>query len=243
VLSIVRAEAYYFVPQGMTKIMNEGWASYWHSKMMTEKILNDSEVIDYADACAGTLAMSPTSFNPYKVGIELFRHIEHRWDRGQFGKEWVECTDIAQKKNWDTKAGQGREKIFQVRRDYNDVTFIDEFMTEEFCLHNKMFVYRFNQRTGQYEIDTRQWEVVKKQLLFQLTNFGQPIINVENANFKNRGELLLKHMFEGVEMQQNYMEETLKNLFKIWKRPVHISTSFDNKETLVSFDGKEFTQA
>lgn len=241
VLSIIRAEAYYFVPQGMTKIMNEGWASYWHSRMMTEKILEDNEVIDYADACAGTLAMSPTSFNPYKVGIELFRHIEQRWNKGQFGKEWVECTDIAQKKNWDTKAGLGREKIFQVRRDYNDVTFIDEFMTEEFCHHNKMFVYKFNQRTGQYEVDTRQWETVKKQLLFQLTNFGQPIIHVENANFKNRGELLLRHLFEGVEMQQNYMEETLKNLHKIWKRPVHIATAFDNKEQLVSFDGKDFT--
>lgn len=241
VLSIVRAEAYYFVPQGMTKIMNEGWASYWHSKMMTEKILSDSEVIDYADACAGTLAMSPTSFNPYKVGIELFRNIEERWNKGQFGKEWTDCSDIAARKNWDLKSGLGREKIFQVRRDYNDVTFIDEFLTEEFCVQNKMFVYRFNNRTGQYEVDTRQFETVKKQLLFQLTNFGQPIIQVENANHKNRGELLLRHLFEGVEMQQNYMEETLRNLYKIWKRPVHIGTVFDGKEQVYSFDGKDLT--
>jgi stage V sporulation protein R len=240
ILSIVRAEAYYFAPQGMTKIMNEGWASYWHSKMMTEKILNDSEVIDYADACAGTLAMSPTSFNPYKVGIELFRNIEERWNKGQFGKEWSECTDIDQRRRWDTKAGLGREKIFQVRRDYNDVTFIDEFLTEDFCVQNKMFVYRFNQRTGKYEVDTRQFDGVKKQLLFQLTNFGQPIIQVENANYKNRGELFMRHRFEGVEMQQNYMEETLKNLGKLWKRPVHLATSFDEKEVVVSFDGKEF---
>ena len=132
VLSIVRNEAYYMAPQGMTKIMNEGWASYWHSKMMTEKIMNDGEVIDYADACAGTLAMSPTGFNPYKVGIELFRDIEERWNNGQFGREWSDCTDIEVKKNWKRDAGLGREKIFEVRRDYNDVTFIDEFLTEEF---------------------------------------------------------------------------------------------------------------
>lgn len=240
IISIIRAEAYYFAPQGMTKIMNEGWASYWHSKMMTQKILNDSEVIDYADACAGTLAMSPTSFNPYKVGIELFRNIEYRWDRGQFGKEWNECTDIAQRKNWDKKTMQGREKIFQVRRDYNDVMFIDEFLTEEFCVENKMFVYKFNQRTGQYELDTRNFPAVKKQFLFQLTNFGQPIIMVENANYKNRGELFLRHVYEGVEMQGNYMEETLKNLQKIWKRPVHICTTIDNKEQIVGYDGKDF---
>lgn len=241
VLSIIRAEAYYFAPQGMTKIMNEGWASYWHSKMMTEKIMNDSEVIDYADACAGTLAMSPTSFNPYKVGIELFRNIEYRWDRGQFGKQWNECTDIAERKNWNTKADQGREKIFQVRRDYNDVTFIDEFLTEEFCVENKMFVYKFNQRTGQYEVDTRNFPAIKKQFLFQLTNFGQPIITVDNANYKNRGELFLRHVYEGVEMQTNYMEETLKNLQKIWKRPVYIATTIDDKEQVIGFDGKEFT--
>lgn len=241
VLSIVRAEAYYFAPQGMTKIMNEGWASFWHSKMMTEKIMNDSEVIDYADACAGTLAMSPTSFNPYKVGIELFRNIEYRWDRGQFGKQWNDCTDIAERKNWNTKAGLGREKIFQVRRDYNDVTFIDEFLTEQFCVENKMFVYRFNQRTGQYEVDTRNFPAIKQQFLFQLTNFGQPIITVDNANYKNRGELFLRHVYEGVEMQNNYMEETLKNLQKIWKRPVYISTTIDNKEQVIGYDGKEFS--
>ena len=173
----------------------------------------------------------------------MFRNIEERWNKGQFGKEWNECTDISERKNWDKKLGLGREKIFQVRRDYNDVTFVDEYLTEEFCVQNKMFVYRFNQRTGQYEVDTRQFPVVKKQLLFQLTNFGQPIIHVENANHKNRGELLLRHLFEGVEMQQNYMEETLRNLHKIWKRPVHISTSFDGKDTIVSFDGKDFNQA
>lgn len=241
VLSIVRAEAYYFAPQGMTKIMNEGWASYWHSKMMTERILNDSEVIDYADACAGTLAMSPTSFNPYKVGIELFRNIEERWNKGQFGKEWLECTDIDQRRRWDKGTMKGQEKIFQVRRDYNDVTFIDEFLTEDFCVQNKMFVYRFNQRTGKYEVDTRQFEGVKKQLLFQLTNFGQPIIQVENANYKNRGELFLRHNYDGVDMQQNYMEETLKNMAKLWKRPVHLATTFDGKEVVFSFDGKELT--
>src|SRR5881628_334327 len=55
VLSIIRDEAYYFAPQGQTKIMNEGWASYWHSKIMTTRALTDSELIDYADHHSGTL--------------------------------------------------------------------------------------------------------------------------------------------------------------------------------------------
>lgn len=244
VISIIRDEAYYFAPQGMTKIMNEGWASYWHSKMMTNNIMNDSEIIDFADAHSGTMAMSPTGFNPYKVGIELFRDIEERWNKGQFGKEWNECDDIREKANWDKKLGLGREKIFEVRRNYNDVTFIDQFLTEDFCVRNKMFVYKFNKRTGRYEVDTRDFPLIKKQLLFQLTNFGQPIIQVEDANFENRGELLLSHLFEGIEMQPDYTQATLKNVQAIWNRPVNLATVIDGTPKLIRFDGnelKEFT--
>ena len=242
VISIIRDEAYYFAPQGMTKIMNEGWASYWHSKIMTQNIMNDSEVIDFADAHSGTMAMAPNGFNPYKVGIELFRDIEERWNKGRFGKEWNECDDIKERAGWDKKLNLGREKIFEVRRNYNDVTFIDEFLTEDFCIRNKMFVYKFNKRTNRYEVDTRDFPLIKKQLLFQLTNFGQPIIQVEDANFENRGELLLTHMFEGIEMQPDYMKETLRNLQAIWGRPVNLATFVDQQPKLARYDGVEYKE-
>ena len=76
VLSIIRDEAYYFAPQGQTKIMNEGWASYWHSTIMTRQGLTSAEVINYADHHSGTMASSPMQLNPYKLGIELLRDIE-----------------------------------------------------------------------------------------------------------------------------------------------------------------------
>lgn len=240
VLAMVREEAYYFAPQGMTKIMNEGWASYWHSKMMTSDIATSAEIVDYADHHSGTMAMSPTGFNPYKIGIELFRDIEERWDKGQFGKEWNECDDIKAKQAWDKKLGLGKKKIFEIRRDYNDVTFIDEFLTEDFCVKNRMFVYKFNPRTGHFEIETRNFPAIKKQLLFHLTNFGQPSIQIEDANFENRGELLLTHSHEGVDMQPNYMEETLKNVFKIWQRPVNLLTVMDGERHVYSFNGKDY---
>jgi len=88
ILSIVRDEAYYFAPQAQTKIMNEGWASYWHSTIMSQKALQPSEVIDYADHHSGTMAVQTGRVNPYKLGIELFRDIERRWNMGQFGPEW-----------------------------------------------------------------------------------------------------------------------------------------------------------
>ena len=239
VLGIIRNEAYYFSPQGMTKTMNEGWASYWHTTMMTNDILNDSEVIDYADHHSGTVAMSPQSYNPYKVGIELFRDIEERWNKGQFGREWQECDDVREKKHWNTNAGIGHEKIFEVRKIYNDVTFIDEFLTEDFCVRNKLFVYGYNKQTQQFEVDTRNFKAIKAQLLFHMTNFGQPIIRVENGNFENRGELLLTHMHEGIDLQPDYMYETLKNVQGFWQRPVCLATYMDGEGMLFRFDGSE----
>ncbi len=241
VLEIVREEAYYFAPQGRTKIMNEGWASYWHSRIMTEKALKDSELIDYADHHSGTVATHPGRLNPYKLGLELFRDIEERWNKGRHGAEWEACDDFKRRRGWDTGAGAGREKIFQVRSLYNDVTFIDEFLTEEFCLKHKLFVYRYNESTNQYEISDRSFDEIKRALLFQLTNFGQPWIYVRDANHLNRGELVLWHRYEGVPIRYDYAREVLEGLYALWKRPVHLETYDDDLPIVLSFDGAEHT--
>jgi stage V sporulation protein R len=242
VLSIVREEAYYFAPQGQTKIMNEGWASYWHSLMMTQHVLKDSEVIDYADHHSGTLGSRPGQINPYKLGIELYRDIEDRWNKGKFGKEYDECDDVEEKKHWDKKLGLGRQKIFEVRKLHNDVTFIDSFMNEEFCHEQKLFTYAFNRRSGQYEIVDRDWRKVKNQLLFSLTNFGNPIIMVEDANYENRGELLLTHHHEGIDLEYDKAVETLRNIHAIWSRPIHIYTKWNTQAKILSFNGKEISE-
>jgi stage V sporulation protein R len=149
----------------MTKIMNEGWASYWHSKISTQKALQSSEMIDFADKHAGVMVMSKQSINPYKVGIELMRDIEYRWDTGRFGKDYNECPNLHDKENWDLKLGKGREKIFEVRKVYNDITFIDEFLTPEFCNRQQLFTYKYNPRTNRMEIDTRDFEAIKQKIL------------------------------------------------------------------------------
>jgi len=240
ILAIVREEAYYFAPQRQTKIMNEGWASYWHSKIMTEKALKPSELIDYADHHSGTMAVTPGRLNPYKIGLELFRDIEERWDKGQFGPEWEACDDAIAKENWDLKLGLGRQKIFEVRKIYNDVGFIDAFLTEDFVRRHKLFTYRYDKQTRQYRIDSRDFKEIKRVLLFQLTNFGQPVITVEDANYNNRGELYLKHHHEGVDLHTAYAIDTLANLAAIWQRPVHIETVVESEgRVLFSHDGRE----
>ncbi|HYG76831.1 MAG TPA: SpoVR family protein [Planctomycetota bacterium] len=239
ILTIVREEAYYFAPQGMTKIMNEGWATYWHSRMMTEKLATDREIIDYADHHSGTVAMGPGQINPYKIGVELYRNIEERWNKGQHGPEWDRCDDFDKRRNWDTKANAGREKIFEVRRVHNDVTFIDAFFTKEFCEEHKLFAFKFNRKSGVYEISSREFQDIKRQLLSNLTNAGQPFIYVVDANHSNRGELYLRHRFEGVELKMDHARDTLQNIAAVWSRPVHIETVIGGKGRLLTYDGSE----
>jgi stage V sporulation protein R len=239
ILSIIREEAYYFAPQAMTKIMNEGWASYWHSTILTKHVLDASEIIDYAESYAGVMATSPGGFNPYKIGIELFRHIEDRWNKGQFGKEWEECDDIAAKESWDKQLGLGRHKIFQVRAIYNDVSFIDEFLTEDFAREQKLFTYGHNKKTNNWEIQSREFKQVKEQLLKQLTNFGQPFIYVRDGNLGNRSELLLHHRHQGIDLKLDYARDVLQNLYKIWRRPVNLETLVDDKGRLFTYNGTQ----
>jgi len=242
-LEVIRNEAYYYAPQAMTKIMNEGWATYWHSKILTSKALKGSEVVDYADACAGVLATSPGRLNPYKLGVELLRHIEMRWDRGQFGQEWEECDSMAVKASWDRRLGLGRDKIFEVRKLYNDITFIDEYFTLDFCIDQKFYSFGYNERASSWEIMSRDFEKVKKQLLDSLTNRGQPVIRVDNGNFKNTGELLLRHDHEGVDLDMNHAKDTLQNLFKVWKRPVSIFTIVEEKGKLLRHGSDGYSES
>lgn len=238
VLYMIREESYYYAPQIQTKIMNEGWAAYWHSKMLTEKVITDVEIVDYADHHSGTLATSPGVINPYKFGLELFRDIEDRWNKGKFGKDYEECDDIEEQRNWNRKLGLGREKIFEVRRFYNDVTFIDEFLTEDFCREHGLFTYNYNRSTGMYEVETRDFKKVKEKLLFLLTNCSRPIIETIDGNYMNRGELYLVHKHEGVDLKLDWARDVLNQLSRIWTRPVHLETVVQGKLRVFTADGE-----
>ena len=177
--------------------------------------------------------------NPYKLGLELLRDIEHRWNTGKFGKEYEECDDLEKRRKWDKQLGLGRQKIFEVRRVHNDITFIDTFLTPEFCVEHKMFSYAFHDQMGQYVIESREFEKIKLRLLFSLTNFGKPWIYGVDGNYHNRGELLLRHEHSGVDLRLDHAADTLVNIQFIWSRPVHLQTIVDGKATLLSFDGSE----
>ena len=222
--------------------MNEGWASYWHSTIMTQKAMTDADVVDFADRHAATMMMAPGTINPYKLGLELYRDIEERWNKGRHGREWDECNDMQRKATWDTGEMRGREKIFEVRKLYDDIGFVSEFLTPEFCQKHKLFAFDYNRGTGSFEIASREFEAIKEKLLFSLTNSGQPFISVDDGNYKNRSELLLVHDYFGTDLDTQYVRETMLNFQLIWGRPVNLLSKVSDQEILYTHDGKDFTE-
>ncbi|WP_435346862.1 SpoVR family protein [Haloarchaeobius sp. HRN-SO-5] len=371
VLDMMRAEAYYFAPQKMTKIMNEGWASLWESRMMTDELFaGDDEFLNYADHMSAVLG-SP-GLNPYSLGMEIWQYIENTTNRKEVVDKLLRVKGITWRNLKDTvdfaavrtrleppealarvdsdnldavaelpdeyldadglaaaRAGEvdvdaypwkvlsyeglcrrhyslvkrqhqgflgrisqsdlerigrylfddqvydsveealedvdftaGWDRMREVRRSHNDVTFVDEFLTQEFIDENEYFTYEYSEATGQFRVASQDADDVKKKLLLQFTNFGKPTIAVYDGNYNNRNELLLGHKYNGVMLDVHQARQTLERVFALWGRPVNLLTIVKevsdhdrevarrrNREPepteqgkLVRFDGEEFQE-
>ena len=333
VLDMIRTEAYYFAAQKMTKVMNEGWAAIWESRMMSEEAFaGDDEFLDYADHMSRVLG-SP-GLNPYKLGLELWEYVENVTNRREVLEQLLRVEGVTWRNLHDTvdfdavlsfleppaaldrigsdslddledlpaeyvdeeglaaaRAGEvdvdrhpwkvlttaglarrhyslvkpqhrgflkrvsqselerigrylfddarhetieealaavdfsaGWDRMRDVRKSHNDVTFLDAFLTEEFIAENDYFTYEYSRATGSYHVASDDPADVKKKLLLRFTNFGKPTVAVHDGNYRNAGELLLAHEYNGVMLDLEQAGETLERLFELWGRPVNLLT-------------------
>lgn len=231
ILAMFREEMLYFWPQLETKIMNEGWATYWHLRIMRELDLPDDEAVEFARLHSAVLQPGKTYINPYYVGLKIFEDIEKRWDNPT--KEAKRCDP-------ERKSGQGREKIFEVRSLENDISFIRNYLTKELVEDLDLYLY---ERVGhEWVVVEKDWEKVRDGLVSRLVNCGYPYIVVEDGDYGRRGELYLKHCYEGLELDIPYLEKTLQHVYLLWGRPVHLETVVEGKKTVFSYDGKKNTR-
>jgi stage V sporulation protein R len=248
ILSVLRDQSRYFMPQRRTKIMNEGWASLWHIRIMErlfkEGLLNEEEHGYYNLYNARVLATHPQTINPYLAGVRIFEDIEERWDKGRFGREWEECRDPMKKQTWDLGLGLGRQKIFEVRRSYSDRFFVEEFLTEKLVDQLDLYLYegRHEHREIKYVITERGWKQIKRLLVSHLSTFDIPLILVEDGDYEGRRELYLKHAYEGTELEREYREKTMEHIFYLWARPVHLETVVNGETEVFTFDGSKRTR-
>ncbi|ERG89347.1 MAG: hypothetical protein J07HX5_01505 [halophilic archaeon J07HX5] len=334
ILEILRREAYYFAPQKMTKIMNEGWASIQESLMMAgENFADDDEFITYADHMSQVLGSE--GMNPYSLGLQLWQYIENTanrrhvvelllrvegitwrnfhdkvdfdrvlellepdslvasvesdpealeavpaddpridaealaaardgeidleqypWklltyaglaerhyslvspeNRGYLGRIALEdleriaryMFDDARYESIDDAIADveytaGWNRMHEVRESHNDVTFIDEFLTQEFVDEHNYFTYEYTHASEDYRVTSTDYEAVKRKLMLQFTNFGKPTIAVADGNYRNRNELLLEHEYNGVALDRAQAKDTLERVFELWGRPVALQT-------------------
>jgi len=124
----------------------------------------------------------------------------------------------------DVDHARGWDRMREIRESHNDVTFLDEFLTQEFVDENEYFTYEYSQAAGQNRVASTDYEDVKKKLLLQFTNFGKPTIVVQDGNYNNRNELLLAHRYNGVMLDIDQAERTLERVFDLWGRPVNLMT-------------------
>ena len=118
------------------------------------------------------------------------------------------------------------------------MNFIDEFMTPEFIEKHKFYQYGKDPHTGQVRILSRDPVRIKQTLLYQSDEYGpaRSFTSVD-GNYCNRGELFLAHKHNGVDIEVKFAIETLKNVYKVWQRPVHLQARIDDDMLLFSFDG------
>lgn len=312
ILEIIRREVYYFSAQKMTKIMNEGWAAFWESLIMTsEAYAETDEIIEYADRQSKVL--NAPGLNPYKIGKEIWEYIESRANRREVAEEilridgitWrnfhsdVDFTklinELRKKANEDVPCERhysllrnqnlgfieeisqdelqqisrymfdterysdvseavsqvnfeaGWKKMREVRETNNDITFIDSYLTEEFVNSQDYFSYEFNPNNERYEVSGTDLESVKKNLLLQITNGGKPTIIAGDRNYNNSGELLLKHQYNGIPLDFDQAEEVIKNVFRLWGRPVNLKTIDKDMEgneqgIIMRYDGERVSE-
>ncbi|WP_047155095.1 SpoVR family protein [Aneurinibacillus tyrosinisolvens] len=227
ILTIMREEMLYFWPQIETKIMNEGWASYWHQRILREMDLTEQETIEFAKLNAGVVQPSTTSINPYYLGLKIFEDIEERWNN----------PTEEERERFDRVPGKGREKIFEVRELDSDTSFIRNYLTKD--LTERLDMYVFGKQGNDWAITDKTWEIVRDQLVNSRTNGGFPYLLVQDGDYLRNGELYLYHQFESMELDIKYVEKTMPYVYSLWGKTIHLETRIEDRKVLFTYDGKK----
>lgn len=241
IIEIVRDESLYFFPQMQTRIMNEGWASYWHVQIMRELgakgKLRPEEEVEWIRMHAGVLTPGAQSLNPYYLGFHIWMAIEHK-------SKGLPYPDIAggEEKNWwglpispEVFRGKPSYDIFDVRsKTLGDQTFIGNYLSEPLIRH--LEVYTHTKKEGTRVIESKDPQTVKEELIKGLTNCGVPVLNVGVGGIDYRGnrELYLLHKWEGLDLDIDWAGKTLRAIYTLWGRPVHLETIVDGERILLT---------
>jgi stage V sporulation protein R len=211
-LDIVRKETLYFIPQIETKIMNEGWASFWHYKILNELKLPQILHIEFLKRHNQVIRSSEGQINPYYLGFKIYEDLEKRY-------------------------GKDSRKIFEVREIERDISFLRKYLTYDLCRSMNLFEYiKAGHEYFVTEIsDEEGWKKVRDTLVASVGIAGIPVIRVKEW-VKKSNMLILEHVYDGRELELSYANETLKHLVDLWDSSVILYTVLDQTRKLITCD-------
>jgi stage V sporulation protein R len=225
-LTIVHEEAQYFIPQIETKIMNEGWASFWHKCILEALDLTQGMKVEFLVRHTQVLNPSPGTINPYHLGFKLWEDIKKRWNQPAPGSEKA-----------SRHSKNGTEKLFEVREVERDASFLRRYLTEDLIRELNLFEYQ--SRGGDKIIsrvaDKENWREIKESLIRNVGMGTVPVIKIENADYNNNRVLFLRHDHDSRDLHLEYAEKTLLYLHQLWGREVALETVINEKKSLLSF--------
>jgi len=227
VLEVVRNTSLFFQPQIRTKIMNEGWASYWHETLFLDDDRITGHEVNFARVNAAVTSMPRVGLNPYALGMRLFYHIEEMADRGAYDFDFERIPDVDLRQAYDRKTNTGRDFIFRVRENFSDFTLINTFVDQEFVTSHRLFVAGRRLDRGrmvwQYYVRSRKAEDYRQMLFDNL--YHPPHVTVNPEKSGGNGALYLTHHFEGKSLVTDYIANTMLGIEFLWGAPVQLETS------------------
>ncbi len=226
VMEIVRNTSLYFQPQIRTKIMNEGWASYWHETLFMRDDRISGHEVDFARVNAAVTAMPRVGLNPYALGMRLFYFIEEAADKGRYSRSFLSLLDAGQRRRFDQSTGLGREYIFKVRENLNDFLFVSNFVEQDFVDRNGLFVadrvLDEKRMVWRWFVKSRDAGAYKQMVLDGL--YHPPLVTVDTAATGADG-LCLQHAFEGKPLVRDFVQNTMLGLEFLWGDKVQLETT------------------
>lgn len=202
-LEIVKQDSWYFMPQIQTKILNEGWASFWHYKILHDLKLPDSMHLPFLKMHNAVVRPHLGGVNPYHVGFYIFQKMERE---------------------------HGLEKCFEVRDTHDDVAALRLLLDEEDFRELNFFAYQ-NKKDGSAVVsevtDHDDWKVVRNELIRNTGINMIPHIYVDRV--EHNGDLVLKHEHDGRDLDLDYADKVMEHIRKMWDKEVKLFTIIEEE--------------
>ncbi len=223
VMTVVRDTAVYFEPQIRTKIINEGWASYWHDELFRQDDRIKGHEIGYAKINAMVTSVQKVGLNPYALGLRLVQYVEELANKGKLTKHFQRMENAENRENYNQNTNRGKEAIFKLRDNFSDFTLLKTFIDQDFVDAHELYVIgqRYNEENEsiQYYIKSRKAEDYQQMAINTL--YHPPHVTVDTQKTDD-SVLCLAHHFEGKPLLEDFVQDTLMGIAYLWGGEVQL---------------------